>query len=103
MKMGEKSIYNTCSQNEGDPDYTCGTIQMGAFLRIVGFTFAHLAITLEPLKLKSMSLSTIASHDTPRLQTKATPSCVAEVPLIFLKSTFLILIFDGLYKRRRRK
>jgi hypothetical protein len=65
MKMDEKSIYITCSQNEGDSNYTCGTIHMGAFLRIVGFTFAHLAIALVPLKLKSMSRSTIASHGTP--------------------------------------
>lgn len=77
--------------------------QMGDFLWILGFTFEHLAVTFDSLKLKSMLLSTTLSHGTPGLQTRVTPSWVAEVPLIFLKITFLIFIFDGLYNHSRRK
>lgn len=69
--------------------------QVGAFPVMVGLTLAHLAIAGAPLNVRSTSASSTPSHGAPLLQVRTTPSAVPEVPLMFLKETLLIFIFDG--------
>ena len=69
----------------------------------MGLTLAHLAVAALPLNVRSISAISTASHGTPLLQTRTTPSLVPEVPLMFLKETLLILIFDGFYAIIRTK
>jgi len=66
-------------------------------------TLAHLAVVAATLNVRSTSVISTPSHGAPLLQIKITPSLVPEVPLMFLKETLLILIFDGLYAIIRKR
>lgn len=68
---------------------------VGALPVIMGLTLEHLATVGAPLNLRSTLLSSTPSHGTPLLQARITPSEVPDVPLMFLKETLLIFIFDG--------
>jgi len=72
-----------------------GAWHAGALPVTKGLTLEHLAIAGFPLNLISTLFSSTASHGTPLLQIRTTPSGVPEVPWMFLNEILLNFIFDG--------
>jgi hypothetical protein len=65
----------------------------------IGSTLTHLAFTGAPLNVRTTLFSSTPSHGKLLLHIRTTPSLVFEVPLMFLKITLLIFIFDGTWKK----
>jgi hypothetical protein len=70
-------------------------MHLGAIPVRIGLALTHLASTGAPLNLRSTLFSSTPSHGTLLLHIRTTPSLVFEVPVMFLKVTLLIFIFDG--------